>query len=119
MVKDKLSFGSTSRMREVPPGQHALVKIGKFTEWKTIDTEWGQKYAIPITLFSHPSYESIPKKGIETVWESKSIAALNLYAYIYRTDGEPRTFDWDVQKEFNGNWKLIRSEEGTYLLEQL
>jgi len=52
-------------------------------------------------------------------WESKSIAALNLFAYIYQTDGEIRTFDWDVETEFKGNWKLHRTDSGTYQLEQL
>ena len=52
-------------------------------------------------------------------WESKSVAAINLFAYIYQTDGEMRTFDWDVDKEFTGKWKLHRTDSGTYQLEQL
>ncbi len=120
MKDKKLSFGANPAMREVPSGQHALISIGKdFSEWKTIETEWGQKFSFPITLFSHPSYESIPSKGMAMPWESKSEAALQLFAYIYQTDGEIITFDWDVTEEFKGKWKLHRTESGTYKLEQL
>ena len=118
-MQGKLSFGVEPNMREVPPGEHALMKIGKFSEWKTVETEWGQKYSFPIILLEHPSYSSIPKKGLEMCWESKSVAALNLYAYMYQTDCEMRTFDFDVDALFKGNWKLHRTEAGTYQLEQL
>ena len=119
MSAKKLVFGDNPAMREVPTGSHAVIKFGKFVEWKTIETEWGQKYSFPITLFSHPSYETIPSKGMDMTWESKSVAAINLFAYIYQTDGEMRTFDWDVDKEFTGKWKLHRTDSGTYQLEQL
>ena len=57
MSDKKLSFGANPSMREVPTGQHALIMISKdFSEWKTIDTEWGQKFSFPIILFSPPSY---------------------------------------------------------------
>jgi len=108
MKDKKLTFGANPAMREVPTSQHALISIGKdFSEWKTIDTEWGQKFSFPITLFSHPSYESIPSKGMTMTWESKSVAALNLFAYMYQTDGEIRTFDWDVNTMFVGKWKSL------------
>ena len=120
MSAKKLVFGTDPSMREVPTGQHAVIKIGKdFTKWTTVETEWGQKYSFPITLFSHPSYDSIPSKGIELTWQSKSVAAINLFAYIYQTNGEIRTFDWAVEQEFAGKWKLHRTDSGTYQLEQL
>ena len=119
MKDKKLTFGANPSMREVPTGQHAVIEIGKFPEWKTIETEWGQKISFPITLFSHPSYESIPSKGMTMTWESKSVAALNLFAYVYQTDGDVRTFDWDVEDQFLGKWKLHRTDSGTYQLEQL
>ena len=50
MSKDKFHFGATSVMREVPPGQSAVIKFnGKLEE---IDTEWGAKMKYPILLFS-------------------------------------------------------------------
>jgi len=107
-------------MREVPPGQHAVIKLGKFSDWKIVETEkYGEKYSLPITLLEHPSYESIPRAGIQMDWQSKCGAAELVYYYIYDIDsGEMKTFDWDVEKEFNGAFKLHRFETGTYKLEQ-
>jgi len=123
-VAKKLSFGVEPTMREVPPGQHAVIKFGKFTDWKIIETEkYGPKYSFPITLLEHPSYESIPRAGIQIDWQSKCGAAEQVFFYIYErnedgTAGEMKTFDWDVEKEFNGAFKLHRFETGTYKLEQ-
>lgn len=114
-----IKFGVEPNMREVPPGEHAVIKLGKINEWKTVETEWGQKYSFPITVFSHPSYESIPSSGLECNWVSKSVAALHLYAWIYQTDGEIRTFDFDLEKELKKKWKIVRHETGGYALEQL
>ena len=62
MVKDKFTFGSTSVMREVPPGSHAVISFtGKMS---AVDTEWGEKCSFDLTLYLHPSYESISKDGI-------------------------------------------------------
>ena len=45
MTKDKFHFGATSVMREVPPGQTAVIKFnGKLEE---IETEWGSKMKYP------------------------------------------------------------------------
>ena len=35
----KLSFGVEPTMREVPPGQFAVIKFGKFSDWKIVETE--------------------------------------------------------------------------------
>ena len=117
MRPSKLSFGVEPTMRQVPPGESATFKVGKVEEWKTVETEWGEKYSFPIVLFSHPSYENIPKKGLEMKWQSKSSAALNLYAWMYRTDGVMRTFDIDMSKELNGDFVLHRWDDGSYMLE--
>ena len=115
----KLSFGVEPNMREVPPGEHALIQIGKFDEWEVVDTEWGEKYSFPIIILQHSSYQSIPKKGIECKWQSKSIAAKGLFDYMFGPEHKMREFDWDVNAMFKGNWKLHRTETGTYQLEQL
>ena len=97
-------------MREVPPGQHAEIS---FTgTMKVVDTEWGEKSSFEVTLFSHPSYESIPKQGIETVWESKSQCAEQLLTASSQGLS-------DLTKALKEKWKLIRSEEGVYFLEQI
>jgi len=110
MGKDKFSFGSTSRMREVPPGQHAVISFTGIMQ--TVETDWGEKCSFNVTLFQHPSYESISKTGIETVWESKSSCAEQLLKAA--SQGLP-----DLTEALKGKWKLIRTEEGTYFLEQL
>lgn len=110
MVKDKFTFGSTSVMREVPPGKHAVIS---FTgTMKVVDTEWGEKCSFELTLYSHPSYESISETGIETVWQSKSQCAEQLLKAA--SEGLP-----DLTKALKEKWKLIRTEEGTYFIEQL
>ena len=115
----KLSFGVEPTMREVPPGQHAVIKFGKFSDLKIVETEkYGEKYSFPITLLEHPSYESIPKAGIQMKWESKANAACALYYYIYGASDVIKTFDWDVDKEFESVFQLHRFETGGYQLEQ-
>ena len=110
MGKDKFSFGSTSVMREVPAGKHAIVSFtGAMQE---IETEWGLKCSFDITLYSHPSYESISETGIQTTWQSKSQCAEQLLKAA--SEGLP-----DLTKALKEKWKLIRTEEGTYFIEQL
>ena len=110
MVKDKFTFGSASRMREVPPGQHAeLIFSGLM---KQVETEWGEKCSFNITLYSHPSYESISDNGIETIWQSKSQCAEQLL----RAASEGMQ---ELTKALKEKWKLIRTEEGTYFIEQI
>ena len=110
-MKDKYSFGAASVMREVPPGQTAVIKFNGKTE--KVDTDWGDKFSFPILIFSHPSYESIPKEGIESVWQSKSQASENLFSALESgIDNLTKAFNED-------RWELIRSQEGVYFLQQL
>ena len=103
MTKDKFHFGATSVMREVPPGQTAVIKFnGKLEE---IETEWGSKMKYPILLFSHPSYESFSKEGIETVWQSNSQASRDLATALEQGIKE-------LSAAFHKNkWELTRTEE--------
>ena len=117
----KLSFGVEPNMREVPLGETATLKLANWSEWKLKETEYGVKYCIPITLFSHPSYKSISSKGMKCDWLSKSIAAEFLFDWMFE-DGlpeQPKTFDFDIEKEFQSKWKLTRLETGGYRIEQL
>jgi hypothetical protein len=117
----KLSFGVEPNMREVPPGETATLKLANWSEWELKETEYGVKYCIPIILFSHPSYESIPSKGMKCDWLSKSIAAKSFFDWIFE-DGlpdHPKTFDFDIDKELQSKWKLSRLETGGYRIEQL
>ena len=110
MAKEKFTFGSTSVMREVPPGKHAIVSFtGAMQE---VETEWGPKCSFALTLYSHPSYESISKDGIETIWQSKSQCAEQLLTAASQGMKE-------LTEALKEKWKLIRTEEGTYFIEQL
>ena len=117
-----IKFGVEPNMREVPPSETATIKLAKWTEWEIKETEYGTKYCIPVTLFSHPSYDSIPSKGLECNWVSKSVAAKALFEWIF-IEGESsegvNTFDFDLEKEFKAKWKLIRYDTGGYAIEQL
>ena len=125
IMGESLTFGVEPNMREVPPGQSATFNVGKVEEWKVIETEWGMKYSFPIILLSHPSYDSIPKKGIEMKWQSKSKSAEGLFFCMYN-DIDPnndsleyvmKVFDHDMSKELNSKMILHRFETGTYMLE--
>ena len=52
---EKFSFGASSVMREVPPGQTAVIKFNGKAE--KVETDWGDKFSYKILIFSHPSYE--------------------------------------------------------------
>ena len=113
MGKEKFTFGSTSVMREVPPGKHAVISFtGKMEE---VHTDWGEKCSFHVTLFSHPSYESISKDGIQTIWQSKSQCAEQLL----RAASEGADMLPELNKALKEKWKLIRTEEGTYFIEQI
>ena len=108
--KTKFSFGSSPKMREVPPGTEAKFQFNGSPS--VVETEWGQKCSFNITLYSHPSYESISETGIETIWQSKSQCAEQLL----RAASEGMA---DLTKALKEKWKLIRTEEGTYFIEQI
>ena len=113
MPGNKFSFGTTSRMKEVPTGEFAELKFSGKME--TVETDWGEKYSFEITLLSHPSYESIPKEGLKTNWESKSQVAQQLYNAC-----EPEAIERNpgLAKAIKDNvWILKRSEEGSYFID--
>ncbi len=118
MGDKKLSFGVKPSMKEVSPGQHAIIEIGKFEQWDTVETEWGDKYKIKINLLSHPSYDSLPKAGQWVDWVSKCKVAEQLYNYFYEEKNVMKTFDHNAGKQFDGKWKLERWDTGEYWLEQ-
>ena len=111
MSKDKFSFGAASVMREVPPGETAIIKFNGKAE--KVETDWGDKFSYKIIIFSHPSYDSIPKEGIDSVWQSKSQASENLYSAL-ESGIKELTKAYEEEK-----WELIRSQEGVYFLQQL
>jgi len=122
MGDKKLSFGVEPTMREVPPGQSATFNVGKVEEWTVVETEWGMKYSFPITLLSHPSYDSISKSGMNMKWQSKSQSAEGLFFWMYNDINDDdeyimKVFDVDMSKELNSKMVLHRHDSGQYLLE--
>jgi len=111
MSKDKFSFGAASVMREVPPGETAMIQFNGKAE--KVETDWGDKFSYKIIIFSHPSYDSIPKEGIDSVWQSKSQASENLYSAL-ESGIKELTKAYEEEK-----WELIRSQEGVYFLQQI
>ena len=112
----KITFGAPDNMSEVPKGQTATFKLGKPEDWTIEDTEWGEKYTIPIVLLSHPSYESISKKGISMQWQSKSVAAKSLYYWMYNEEQVLKVFDHDMSKDLDAVIEWARLESGKYRL---
>ena len=113
-MTEKMSFGAIDTMREVLPGQHAILKLGEFNDWEIIETEFGKKFKLRIQLLSHPSHDPIPKSGIWMDWVSKAKVCKDLYNYFYTKENEMKVFDTDLPDAFNGKWKLERYETGTY-----
>jgi len=110
-MKDKFSFGAASVMREVPPGETAMIQFNGKAE--KVETDWGDKFSYKIIIFSHPSYDSIPKEGIDSVWQSKSQASENLFTAL-ESGIKELTKAYEEEK-----WELIRSQEGVYFLQQI
>ena len=110
-MKDKFSFGAASVMREVPPGESAVISFNGKAE--KVETDWGDKFSYQILIYSHPSYESIPKAGIKSVWQSKSQASENLFTALSQGIKEL------TKAHEEDKWELIRSQEGVYFLQQL
>ena len=113
-MKDKFSFGAASVMREVPPGESAVISFNGKAE--KVETDWGDKFSYNILIHSHPSYTQdlhVDGKPIDSVWQSKSQAAENLMVAL--SSGQK-----ELTKAFEEEkWELIRSPEGVYFLQQL
>ena len=106
--KDKFSFGSQPSMREVPLTEAATLKFNG--DPKLVETEWGQKYSFPITLLSHPSYETLP---INCNWESKCMVAKELFTEYGKNNN---TF---LKAYKESTWQLTRFDNGSYWIDQL
>ena len=107
-------------MREVPPGETAVIQFNGKAE--KVETDWGDKFSFKILIYSHPSYpnlklDGMAKKGedsyIESVWQSKSQASENLYTAL-ESGIKELTKAYEEEK-----WELIRSQEGVYFLQQI
>jgi len=109
MPGKKYSFGTASKMKALEPGQSATLKF--LGDPKVVDTEYGEKYSIPIHLYQHPSYPSLSSDGMELVWETK--------AQVIEKDLIPLLKgSKEFQKDYLAHyWELRVDEGGSYRLE--
>jgi hypothetical protein len=112
----KFGFGSKPRMKEVPAGATAVFSFRSLP--KLVETEYGEKFSFPITLISHPSYDTLP---LDMEWESKCQSAKQLYNGLgkHLDKKEDLTkFDKELWKHYNNSkWVLTRFDTGAYWLE--
>jgi len=111
MQKDTFGFGNKPCMKEVPPGAEAVFSFRGDPE--LVETEYGEKYSFPITLVSHPSYDTLP---LEMDWQSKCQSAKQVFTGL----NEATNDKWFTQlrKHYdNSNWVLTRFDTGAYWLE--
>jgi len=100
------SFGQPSLMKAIEPGQKATLKF--LDQPKVIDTEWGSKLVVSITLLSHPLYSIPSSKGIKMDWQT-SAKVLRDIVDMLSTEG----FEKDY---FAMTWELTVAEDGSYWL---
>jgi len=123
MSDKSFGFGSKPCMKEVPPGQHATFTFRGDPE--LVETDYGEKFSFPITLLTHPSYESLPLK---MDWQSKCQSAKQLYKGMEHANDlatqlpakDSIDFHKKLEKHYKkSTWQLDRFDTGAYWLEVL
>ena len=108
---ESFGFGSKPCMKEVPAGANAVFTFRGDPE--LVETDYGEKYSFPITLISHPSYDTLPLK---MDWQSKCQSAKQIYNILNQVDTSE--FQKNVIKHYKeSNWRLDRFDTGAYWLE--
>ena len=108
---ESFGFGSKPCMKEVPAGEYAVFSFRG--DGVKVETDYGEKYSFPITLVSHPSYDTLP---LEMDWQSKCQSAKQIYTILNQVDTSE--FQTNVTKHYKkGNWVLTRFDTGAYWLE--
>jgi hypothetical protein len=104
-------FGSKPCMKEVPPGATAVFTFRGLPE--LVETDYGEKYSFPITLISHPSYDTLP---LDMDWQSKCQSAKQIWNILNSVD----TSDFNklaIKHYKETTWTLTRFDTGAYWLE--
>jgi len=114
MQKDTFGFGSKPCMKEVPPGANAVFTFRGDPE--LVETDYGEKYSFPITLISHPSYETLP---LDMDWQSKCQSAKQVFIGLSEHEGTIEgSFQRKLKKHYKeSSWVLTRFDTGAYWLE--
>jgi len=107
MPGKKYSFGQPSLMKAIEPGQKATIKF--LDEPKTVETEWGNKLVVSITLLSHPLYSIPSSKGIKMDWQTSAKVLRDVLDMLEQNKG----FKTDY---YEMTWELTVAEDGSYWL---
>ena len=103
----KYSFGQPSLMKAIEPGQKAMLKF--LDHPKTVETEWGNKLVVSITLLSHPLYSIPSSKGIKMDWQTSAKVLRDVLDMLEQNKG----FKTDY---FEMTWELTVADDGSYWL---
>ena len=123
MSDKSFGFGSKPCMKEVPTGQHATFTFRGDPE--LVETDYGEKYSFPITLLSHPSYDTLP---LNMDWQSKCQSAKQVYKGMEHANDlatqlpakDSIDFHKKLKKHYkDSTWQLDRFDTGAYWLEVL
>jgi len=107
MSENKYSFGQQSLMKAIEPGQKATLKF--LDQPKTVETEWGEKFSVNISLLSHPLYSIPSSKGIKMGWQTSAKVLKDVVNLLK----EQKEFEKDYLSMI---WELSVAEDGSYWL---
>jgi len=107
MSENKYSFGQQSLMKAIEPGQKATLKF--LDQPKTVETEWGEKFSVNISLLSHPLYSIPSSKGIKMGWQTSAKVLKDVVNLLK----EQKEFEKDY---LSMTWELSVAEDGSYWL---
>ena len=112
MPGKKYSFGQASLMKAIEPGQKATLKFLDIP--KTVETEWGSKMVVSITLLSHPLYSIPSSKGIKMEWQTSAKVLRDVNDLL-----DPKKSKNTVEFEkdyYSHTWELTVADDGSYWL---
>ena len=112
MTGKKYSFGQASLMKAIEPGQKATLRFLGIP--RTIETEWGSKMVVSITLLSHPIYSIPSSKGIKMEWQTSAKVLKDVDEMLDpKKSKNTATFEKDY---YEMTWELSVAEDGSYWL---
>ena len=79
---------------------------------KTVETEWGEKFSVNISLLSHPLYSIPSSKGIKMTWQSSAKVLADICNML-----APHKDKTEFHKDYYDlTWELSVAEDGCYWL---
>ena len=115
MPGNKYSFGQTSLMKAIEPGQKATLRF--LDQPKVVDTEWGEKFSVNIRLLSHPLYSIPSSKGIKMGWQTSAKVLKDVVSLLPGNIGKNTKAQEEFEKDyFAMTWELSVAEDGSYWL---